>query len=185
LSEKPGQRNNTAKPEVVLVLGGTRSGKSDWARRYVEDRYSKPVFLATAEARDAEMQERIARHRQERGPHWGLIEEPREITAALTELERRSQADVVLVDCLTMWLTNILLTEGESGVKRRAEELLAVLRDPPCSLVLVANEVGMGIVPEYELGRRFRDLAGWLNQRVAAAADRVVFVAAGLPLFLK
>ncbi|MBO8129805.1 MAG: bifunctional adenosylcobinamide kinase/adenosylcobinamide-phosphate guanylyltransferase [Peptococcaceae bacterium] len=174
-----------AKPEVVLVLGGARSGKSDWARRYVEDRYRKPYFLATAEPNDAEMQQRIARHRRERGPGWGLIEEPREIAATLLELKRQSRADVVLVDCLTMWLTNVLLDEGESGVERRTGELLAVLRDPPCSLVLVSNEVGMGIVPEYELGRRFRDLAGWLNQRAAAVSHRVVFMIAGLPLYLK
>lgn len=173
------------RPEVVLVLGGTRSGKSGWAQRYVETNYRKPFFLATAEAGDLEMQERITRHQLERGPGWGLIEEPREIAAVLTASEIRRQADVVLVDCLTMWLTNILLVDRGTDIEKRFGELFAVLREPPCPLVLVSNEVGMGIVPDSELGRRFRDLAGRLNQQVAALSDQVIFVAAGLPLVLK
>ncbi|MDI6709883.1 MAG: bifunctional adenosylcobinamide kinase/adenosylcobinamide-phosphate guanylyltransferase [Thermoanaerobacterales bacterium] len=172
-------------PEVVLVLGGTRSGKSDWARHYVENRYRKPVFLATARDGDAEMEARIARHRRERGGEWGLVEEPMEIAAVLTDPARRPGADAILVDCLTMWLTNIVLTEGETAVERRTAELLAALRDPPCSVVLVANEVGMGIVPEHELGRWFRDAAGRLNQQVAGLARRAVLVIAGLALDLK
>ncbi len=176
--------NAQLKPEVMLVLGGTRSGKSGWARRYVEERYHKPVFLATAQAGDREMEERIARHRRERGSGWGLVEEPQEIVRALTRGAGELEADAVLVDCLTMWLTNVLLTEG-AAVERRIDELCRVLRQPPCSLVLVSNEVGMGIVPDSGLGRQFRDLAGMLNQRVAALSERVVFVAAGLPLVLK
>ncbi len=171
--------------EVVLVLGGACSGKSGWARRYVENRYRKPVFLATARAGDAEMEERIARHRRERGPKWSLVEEPLEIAAVLSDPRRRPGADAVLVDCLTMWLTNIILAEGETAVERRTGELLMLLRKPFCPVVLVANEVGMGIVPEHELGRRFRDAAGRLNQRVAAVARRVVLVVAGLALDLK
>jgi len=173
-------------PEVVLVLGGTRSGKSDWARRYCEEQYGTWLYLATAEPGDREMAERIDRHRRERGPAWGLVEEPRDICAAIRAASGNDQPiGVVLVDCLTVWLTNVLLTEGEGAVEGRVTELLGLLRDSPCALVLVANEVGMGIVPESALGRLFRDLAGMLNQRVAAAADRVVFVAAGLPLGLK
>ncbi|MBV1728420.1 MAG: bifunctional adenosylcobinamide kinase/adenosylcobinamide-phosphate guanylyltransferase [Candidatus Desulforudis sp.] len=179
-----GQISERDKPEVMLVLGGTRSGKSDWALRYVEGRYRAPLYLATAEARDAEMAERIARHRRERGPGWGLVEEPREIVPILARGGRR-EADAVLVDCLTMWLTNILLTEGGPAADRGIDELCTALREPGCPLVLVSNEVGMGIVPDSTLGREFRDLAGMLNQRVAALSDRVVFVAAGLPLVLK
>jgi len=172
-------------PEVVLVLGGARSGKSDWGRRYVENRYQKLLFLATARAGDAEMEERIARHRRERGPEWSLVEEPVEIAAVLSDPGRRPGTGAVLVDCLTMWLTNIVLAEGEAAVERRTGELLAVLREPSCPVVLVANEVGMGIVPEHELGRSFRDAAGRLNQQVAAVARRVVLVVAGLALDLK
>lgn len=134
LDESTDKRLGPKKSEVVLVIGGTRSGKSDWARRYVDERYNRPVFLATAEAGDAEVEARIARHWRERGPGWGLIEEPREIARALIGGAGGLEADVALVDCLTMWITNVLLAEGGTAVERRIEELCTVLCHPPCSL---------------------------------------------------
>ncbi len=168
-------------PAVTLVLGGARSGKSRHAERLVEAAAAAGTYCATAEAGDAEMAARIAAHRARRGPFWRTIEAPLgvpETIAGETGAERP-----LLVDCLTLWLANLLLAgraaETETG------RLLAALRAAAGPIVLVANEVGLGLVPETPLGRCFRDEAGRLNQAVAALADRVVFVAAGLPLVLK
>jgi adenosylcobinamide kinase / adenosylcobinamide-phosphate guanylyltransferase len=168
-------------PPVTLVLGGARSGKSRYAERLVEVSATGGIYCATAEAGDAEMAERIAAHRARRGAFWRTVEVPlalAPIVAAETARERP-----LLVDCLTLWLSNLLLAgkapDEEGAALRRA------LREADGAVVLVSNEVGMGLVPETPLGRRFRDAAGRLNQDVAALADRVVFVAAGLPLVLK
>jgi len=170
-----------ALPAVTLVLGGARSGKSLYAERLVEDAAAQGTYCATAEAGDAEMAERIAAHRARRGPFWQTVEAPLALAAAI----RRETAPQrpVLVDCLTLWLSNLLL--GDRPVATEIAELCAALRRAEGAVVLVANEVGLGLVPDTPLGRRFRDEAGRLNQRVAALADRVVFVAAGLPLVLK
>ncbi len=176
----------TAMPEPgtrILILGGARSGKSRYALRLAERRWQHPLYLATAEAQDAEMARRIAAHHRARGPHWRCIEEPLEIAAILKN--RAVKADGILVDCLTLWLSNVLLKEGPGAYARRRQALLAAVRKMRRNLILVSNEVGLGIVPEHELGRTFRDLAGWLNQDLAAAADTVVLVTAGLPLALK
>ena len=168
-------------PPVTLILGGARSGKSRYAERLVEGAASRGTYCATAEGGDAEMAERIAAHRARRGPFWRTFEAPLDLASAIAahaELERPT-----LVDCLTLWLSNLLLAgkqaDEEIGVLSRA------LREAAGPVVLVSNEVGMGLVPETPLGRRFRDAAGRLNQEVAGLADCVVFVAAGLPLVLK
>jgi adenosylcobinamide kinase/adenosylcobinamide-phosphate guanylyltransferase len=162
-------------------LGGARSGKSRYAERLVEGAALSGTYCATAEARDTEMAERIAAHRARRGLFWRTIETPLRLGSAIAAEAEPERP--VLVDCLTLWLSNLLLAgcsfDDGAGALRRA------LREAAGPIVLVSNEVGMGLVPDTPLGRQFRDAAGWLNQEVAALADRVVFVAAGLPLVLK
>ena len=168
---------------ITLVLGGARSGKSSFAQRLAEQQSKSPLYLATAEILDAEMAERIRMHQAKRGNQWACVEAPLDITHIIAHPP--VGRDVILVDCLTLWLSNVFLKEGATAVKTRKTELLKVLAAPATNVILVSNEVGMGIVPESELGREFRDLQGWLNQDVAAVADTVVFVAAGLPIPLK
>jgi adenosylcobinamide kinase/adenosylcobinamide-phosphate guanylyltransferase len=162
-------------------LGGARSGKSRYAERLVEGGAPAGTYCATAEAGDAEMAERIAAHRARRSPFWRTVEEPLALAPVIAG-EATSERPL-LVDCLTLWLSNLLLA-GKS-VDAEAAMLCGALRQAGGPVVLVANEVGLGLVPETPLGRQFRDAAGRLNQQVAALADRVVFVAAGLPLVLK
>ncbi|MGE0095800.1 MAG: bifunctional adenosylcobinamide kinase/adenosylcobinamide-phosphate guanylyltransferase [Alphaproteobacteria bacterium] len=165
---------------VTLVLGGARSGKSRYAEALVR-KAGGGIYLATAQALDGEMAARIARHRAERGRGWTTVEEPLELAAAL---ERGAQAgQPILVDCLTLWLSNLM--GAGRAVKPETAQLLAALKSLSVPVVFVSNEVGLGIVPDNALARAFRDEAGRLNQAVAAAADRVVFLAAGLPLVLK
>jgi len=168
-------------PPVTLVLGGARSGKSRYAERLVGDAASKGTYCATAEAGDAEMASRIAAHRSRRGPFWHTVEEPLSLAPVIAG-EARSERPL-LIDCLTLWLSNLLL--AGKPVDAETVALCAALRLAAGPVVLVANEVGMGLVPETPLGRLFRDAAGHLNQEVAAIADRVVLVTAGLPLVLK
>ncbi len=168
-------------PAITLILGGARSGKSRHAERLVERAAECGTYCATAEPGDAEMAERIAAHRARRGGFWRTVEAPLALAGAIRAESRADRP--VLVDCLTLWLTNVILTERE--IEAEVAALAAALRDAAGPVVLVANEVGLGLVPETPLGRRFRDEAGRLNQEIAALADRVVFVAAGLPLVLK
>jgi adenosylcobinamide kinase / adenosylcobinamide-phosphate guanylyltransferase len=168
-------------PGVTLVLGGARSGKSRYAEQMIETAAAAGTYCATAEATDAEMSARIAAHRARRGPFWRTVEEPLALAAVIAAETRRQRP--LLVDCLTLWLSNVMAA-GRS-VDGQAASLDAALRLASGPVVLVANEVGLGLVPETPLGRRFRDAAGRLNQQVAARADRVVFVAAGIPLVLK
>jgi adenosylcobinamide kinase/adenosylcobinamide-phosphate guanylyltransferase len=170
-----------ALPAATLVLGGARSGKSRYAERLVEAAADSATYCATAEAGDPEMAARVAAHRARRGPFWRTIEEPLRL-AAVVAAEARPERPL-LVDCLTLWLSNVML--AGLRVDEETGALAAALRLAAGPVVLVANEVGMGLVPETPLGRAFRDAAGWLNQEIAALADRVVFVAAGLPLVLK
>lgn len=164
---------------IHLVIGGARSGKSSFAERQARESGLRVTYIATCEARDDEMTERIAHHRERRPAEWRTVEEPLLLADAL---RREAAADVcVMVDCLTLWLTNVLLGEREEEI----DKLLATLSTLPGRIVLVSNEVGWGIVPENALARRFRDEQGRLNQRVAAIAADVTLVAAGLPLILK
>lgn len=162
---------------VTLVLGGARAGKSGYALALL----GGGLFIATAEAGDAEMAERIAAHRAERGDCWTTIEEPLELPDAL----RRHAGDTrpILVDCLTLWLSNLM--HGDRDIDDATAALLVALDERRGETVLVSNEVGLGIVPDNALARRFRDAQGTLNRRIAARADRVIFMAAGLPLALK
>ena len=172
-------------PTHTLILGGAKSGKSALAQRLAEAAGGRLVYLATAQARDPEMAARIARHQAQRGPAWSTREEPLELVRALGELDRPQQ--VVLVDCLTLWLSNLLTLAGleDSEIQARSRELAALIPKLQCRVILVANEVGLGIVPDNPLARRFRDLAGGLHQSLAAVCPRVILVAAGLPLVLK
>jgi adenosylcobinamide kinase / adenosylcobinamide-phosphate guanylyltransferase len=173
--------SSTGLPRLTLVLGGARSGKSRYAEALVAGAGGPALYLATAEAGDEEMAERIRRHRARRGPLWETREEPLLLAETLT---RESRADrPILVDCLTLWLAN-LLAAGRAP-EREIDALVAALPGLPGPVVFVANEVGLGIVPENALARRFRDHAGFLNQAIAQRAERVVFLAAGLPLVLK
>jgi adenosylcobinamide kinase / adenosylcobinamide-phosphate guanylyltransferase len=164
---------------LTLVLGGARSGKSRYAESLVTALPAPWIYVATAEARDAEMAERIAAHQARRGAGWRTLETPRDVVGALTA----HGTTPLLVDCLTLWLANALLASAD--VDAEITRLEAALEQASAPLVLVANEVGFGIVPDNALGRRFRDLQGLLNQRIAARADRVVLVVAGLPLTIK
>lgn len=168
---------------LILVLGGARSGKSRYAQQLAERYWKRPVFLATAEATDVEMTARIAQHRAVRGAQWQCIEEPLDLAGAFARAS--GQGEGVLLDCLTVWLGNVLVKEGAAGVAARQQAFLMALRTRSTPLIMVSNEVGLGLVPEYALGREFRDMAGWLNQTLAAESDAVMFIAAGLPLSLK
>jgi adenosylcobinamide kinase/adenosylcobinamide-phosphate guanylyltransferase len=164
---------------MTLVLGGARSGKSRYAEGLIAALPPPWAYVATAEAGDEEMAARIAAHRARRGPSWRTVEAPRDLAAALAACASMP----VLVDCLTLWLSNLML--ADAGIDMEMERLEKSLAGTVAPVVLVANEVGSGIVPDHPLGRRFRDLQGILNQRIAARADRVVLMVAGLPLALK
>lgn len=181
----------------TLVLGGARSGKSAYAERLAHDSGKEVLYLATAQAGDGEMATRIAHHREQRPNTWPTVEEPLRLGAAL--LAHAQPGRLLLVDCLTLWLTNLMFSSGQAYPdvgdivlpelfhSERAHLLyaLAELENSGCDVVLVSNEVGMGIVPVGAISRCFTDEAGRLNQAVAAICERAVFVAAGLPLMLK
>jgi adenosylcobinamide kinase / adenosylcobinamide-phosphate guanylyltransferase len=175
-----GARSARGAVMLSLILGGARSGKSRHAEALVQRMPPPWIYIATGEARDAEMAARIAAHRQARAPGWRTLEAPLDLHAALADAEAGAP---VLVDCLTLWLSNHLLAGSDLEVETgRLENALSARAGP---VWLVANEVGQGIVPENRLARQFRDAAGQLNQRLAARADHVVLVVAGLPLTLK
>src|ERR1700739_147858 len=166
---------------TTLVLGGARSGKSAFAEKLIADSGLAKIYLATATADDDEMKARVVQHRAQRGEGWTTVEEPLALVDALTREATHGRA--VLVDCLTLWLSNLMLAERAPEVEAR--RLTRFLGDAKYPIVFVSNEVGLGLVPETPLGRRFRDAQGRLNQLVAASVPNVVFIAAGLPLWLK
>jgi adenosylcobinamide kinase / adenosylcobinamide-phosphate guanylyltransferase len=166
-------------PKLTFVIGGARSGKSRYAEGLIAALLPPWTYVATAEAGDHEMIARIRAHRKRRGANWRTIEAPRDVDAALAA----NGAGPVLIDCLTLWLSNLMLAEMD--IEQEIEKLEAALAAVAAPVVVVANEVGLGIVPSFPLGRRFRDMQGILNQRIAARADRVIFMVAGLPLALK
>ena len=170
---------------VVLVTGGARSGKSRHALDLARRHDGRRAFVATAEPTDDEMRERIRAHREVRGESFVTVEEPLDPGGAIRSLP--AGIEVAVVDCLTVWFGNLMhrrpsYNEGEPP---EVQSFLEVVRDPPCDLVIVTNEVGMGIVPVNEAARRFRDLAGTLNQKIAALADRVVLMVSGVPVVVK
>lgn len=166
-------------PRLSLILGGARSGKSRYAEQLVQSQSPPWTYVATAEAYDDEMRARISLHRERRPAGWETVEAPLALAATI----RRHAGQPVLVDCLTLWLTNTMLAEGD--VEAAIDDLVAAACEARGPLVLVSNEVGFGIVPDNALARRFRDHAGVLHQRLAAQADHVVLVVAGLPLTVK
>jgi len=169
--------------KTTLVTGGGRSGKSRHALELALPREAK-AFIATAQALDDEMRARIEKHREDRGGEFLTVEEPFDLAHAVRSLP--DGIEVAVIDCLTVWLGNLVHRhEGEQGAFPEVPAFVEALRDPPCDVIVVTNEVGMGIVPANELARRFRDLAGTVNQAVAALADEVILMVSGVPLVVK
>lgn len=166
-------------PHLTLVIGGARSGKSRFAEELARQSHLPKSYIATAQAWDDDMAQRIAAHRADRGPDWHTFETTTDLPGALAGVP----PGVTLIDCATLWLTNLILSEGDVAAQTAA--LLAALRAHPGPVIIVTNEVGLSIVPENALARRFRDDQGRLNQSLAAQADLVVLVVAGLPLAIK
>jgi adenosylcobinamide kinase/adenosylcobinamide-phosphate guanylyltransferase len=169
--------------KIIFILGGARSGKSTYALKEASKFSGKKVYIATAEALDEEMKERIEKHKRERGKDWDTYEEPLKISALIKKTEGRYQ--IIVVDCLTLWLSNIMHRNSDIGYE--IENLIETLRTThqASQIYIVSNEVGMGIVPENEMSRRFRDMAGLLNQKIAEVADKVYMVVAGIPVKIK
>ncbi|MFC1524104.1 bifunctional adenosylcobinamide kinase/adenosylcobinamide-phosphate guanylyltransferase [Thermodesulfobacteriota bacterium] len=169
----------------VLVLGGCRSGKSKYSEQWAREGFDRKVLIATLDiGTDEEMRRRVQLHRQSRGAGWVTVEQPVDVAGAV--MAHQQDTDVILIDCLTLWITNLMLQNmSDEEIEHEVEQLVTVVGSSQSSVVLVANEVGLGIVPESAMGRRFRDLAGWTNQQFGAMCDQVVFMAAGIPQFLK
>ncbi|MBL8895683.1 MAG: bifunctional adenosylcobinamide kinase/adenosylcobinamide-phosphate guanylyltransferase [Rhizobiales bacterium] len=165
----------------LLVLGGARSGKSAYAEARAQACLGDKLYIATAEATDAEMAERIRHHQERRGAGWRTLEAPLDLADTLRQHDASDR--VVLIDCVTVWINNLMF--HDRAIEPAVAELCAALADVRGQVVIVSNEVGFGIVPENALARRFRDLAGRTNQAIAAVADEVVLVVAGLPLTVK
>jgi len=165
---------------LSLILGGASSGKSAYAERLALGTGLTPVYLATGQARDGEMSDKITRHQARRGPEWQLIEAPLDL---FTPLQSLTPNHVVLLDCLTLWLSNHM--ELSHNIEAETAALISAIHASKAQIIAVSNEIGLGLVPSSQLGRAFRDAQGLLNQRFAEAADTVTFVAAGLPLSLK
>ena len=169
---------------IIFITGGCRSGKSRYALNYVNQHFLKKLYLATCEALDEEMAQRIEHHKKMRGPEWHTIEEPVEIVDKIRQYG--DKVEVILLDCITLWLSNILMKwDSDSRIMDEVDRFVNVIKQSPTSFIIVSNEVGMGIVPAEPLSRRFRDLSGMANQKIAEMADTVIFTVSGIPIFLK
>ncbi len=168
---------------LQLILGGARSGKSRLAEKLAAESGCAVTYIATSQPLDGEMNERVRHHRERRPEHWALIEEPVELARVLRDNARADAC--LLVDCLTLWLTNLLMLEDPQRLNAERDALLECLAELPGEIVLVSNETGMGVVPLGELTRRYVDEAGWLHQALVERCQRVVLTVAGLPLTLK
>ncbi|WP_437880610.1 bifunctional adenosylcobinamide kinase/adenosylcobinamide-phosphate guanylyltransferase [Pseudomonas sp. LRF_L74] len=168
---------------LELILGGARSGKSRLAERLASESGLEVVYIATSQPLDGEMNARVAQHRARRPESWGLVEEAVQLARVLRE--QASEQRCLLVDCLTLWLTNLLMLDDDTRLQAERDALLASLADLPGRIILVSNETGLGVVPLGELTRRYVDEAGWLHQAIAERSQRVVFTVAGLPMTLK
>lgn len=166
---------------ITFIIGGARSGKSSFAMSEALKTKGKKAYVATAQALDEEMKKRIEKHKRERTAEWHAIEEPLQIAGIIKDIS--GKYDVILLDCLTLWLSNLMM--NNKGIEKEIKLLCSALHAAPCTLFVVSNEVGMGIVPENEMARRFRDMAGALNQKVAEIADEVYMVVAGIPVKIK
>jgi adenosylcobinamide kinase/adenosylcobinamide-phosphate guanylyltransferase len=170
--------------KIVFVTGGVRSGKSRFALDYANQHFSKKLFLATCEALDEEMARRVEDHQKRRGPEWLTIEEPIKVVDKIKPYG--DEVEVILIDCITLWLSNLLMgLESDSRIMEEVDRLSEAMKKSPSSFIIVSNEVGMGIVPIDSLGRRFRDLSGMANQKMAELAERVILMVSGIPIFLK
>jgi len=171
--------------KTVLVIGGCRSGKSSHALELAEQMaQDKRIFIATCVPYDDEMRQRVEHHKNDRDSSWTALEIPVDVPEAI--IENCSKSDVILVDCLTLWISNLFLeSDDQEKITAHITKLTQALEAAQCPVVLVSNEVGTGIVPENNLARRFRDAAGFANQRVAACADRVMWMVAGIPVSIK
>jgi len=169
--------------QVILVTGAARSGKSHYAERRSRELGERRLYIATAEAKDEEMAQRIAEHQNRRGRDWITIEEPLQLADTLTA--QTGKIDCALVDCLTLWISNLLAIGDTEYVTEKVAQLIDALLSLDFTVVFVTNEVGWGIVPVNLLARRFRDLSGWTNQRIAEAADEVILMVAGVPVTVK
>lgn len=168
---------------LQLILGGARSGKSRLAEKLASDSGLDVIYIATSQPLDGEMNQRVAVHRERRPAEWGLIEEPVELARVLRE--NAGEGRCLLVDCLTLWLTNLLMLDDPQRLVQEREALLDGLAELPGEIIFVSNETGLGVVPLGELTRRYVDEAGWLHQALAERCHRVVFTVAGLPMILK
>ena len=171
--------------ETTFIVGGCRSGKSRHALELAEKiQASKRIFIATCMPLDDEMKERIDRHKKDRDKSWKTVEVPVQLHEAISE--KNKKGDVILIDCLTLWINNLLIEIEDYGViDQRIHKLVLALKDAKCPIILVSNEVGTGIVPENKLARQFRDLTGFTNQKIAECADRVIWMVAGIPVSIK
>jgi adenosylcobinamide kinase/adenosylcobinamide-phosphate guanylyltransferase len=179
--------------ELTLILGGARSGKSAYAEQAGRESNQPVLFIATAQALDGEMRERIARHRAARPSEWRTLEAPVKVGSILVSEKSRLQANVIILDCVTLLVSNILTAlpenapfeQGMQNVQAEIEALLEAQVKIGGRWLMVSNEVGLGVVPPYPLGRMYRDALGWANQRLARAAHKVIFMAAGIPMVIK
>lgn len=171
--------------ETILITGGCRSGKSRHALELAEKiPASKKIFIATCMPLDDEMKERIDRHKKERDKSWKTFEVPVQLPEAISEKSRKG--DVILIDCLTLWINNLLIEiEDHDVIDQHIRKLILAIKEAKCPIILVSNEVGTGIVPGNKLARQFRDLAGFTNQKVAKCVDRVIWMVAGIPVVIK
>ena len=171
--------------KTIFIVGGCRSGKSRHALELAEKiQASKRIFIATCMPLDDEMKERIDRHKKDRDKSWKTVEVPVRLPEAISEKSRKG--DVILIDCLTLWINNLLIEiENHDVIDQRIHKLILALKDAKCPIILVSNEVGAGIVPENKLARQFRDLTGFANQKVAECADNVIWMVAGIPVSIK
>jgi adenosylcobinamide kinase/adenosylcobinamide-phosphate guanylyltransferase len=170
--------------KLIFITGGCRSGKSQYALDYANRHFQRKLYLATCQALDEEMVQRIENHKRLRGPEWLTVEEPVEI---IDQMKRcGDDVEVILLDCLTLWISNLLLKwDNDLKTMEEMDRLVHTLRERRTSILIVANEVGMGIVPADSLSRRFRDLSGMANQKIAGEADEVIFMVSGIPIVLK
>ncbi|CAB1223035.1 bifunctional adenosylcobinamide kinase/adenosylcobinamide-phosphate guanylyltransferase [Acinetobacter bouvetii] len=168
---------------IQLILGGARSGKSRLAEQMAKDSGLAVTYIATAQALDTEMQERIAHHQQQRPSTWNVVEEPYFLASQLQQLDAPNQ--LILIDCLTLWMTNLLMHEDTSLQQVECQKLLALLPDLQSQVILVSNETGLGVVPMGEISRKFVDESGRLHQQLGQIADKVMFCVAGFPMILK
>jgi adenosylcobinamide kinase/adenosylcobinamide-phosphate guanylyltransferase len=169
--------------QIILVTGGARSGKSKYAEQRAAQMGERRLYLATAEAKDEEMLRRITEHQKRRARQWNTIEQPVEVVEAL--LAQRGKTDCALVECLTLWVSNLLIKQDEKHVEEKIAALLEALPQLDFDLIFVTNEVGYGIVPDNPLARQFRDWVGWTNQQIAQIANEVILMVAGAPVIVK